>query len=79
MSGALSPPETGASFASFRLLIIRRWPVTHLLPRMWELRHSLSGYDATYVALAEALGEPLSTTDHRLPAAPGIRCQVRVL
>ena len=78
-SGALSSPEAGAAFASFRLLIIRRWPVTHLLPRMWELRHNLSAYDATYVALAEGLSEPLLTTDRRLALAPGIRCQVAVV
>lgn len=49
------------------------------LPRIWELRHNLTAYEATYVALAEALRCPLVTTDVRLAAAAGIRCEVHVL
>ena len=30
--------------------------------RVWELRHNLTSYDATYVALAEALPDPLLIT-----------------
>lgn len=59
--------------------MIRRWPATHLLARMWELRHNLSGYDATYAALAESLGEPLLTMDRHLATAPGLRCTVEVV
>lgn len=50
-----------------------------LLPRCWELRHNLTPYDASYVALAEALDAVLLTADERLAAAPGIRCTVMVL
>lgn len=47
---------------------------------MWELRHNLSAYDATYVALAEATGATaLLTTDSRLLGAPGITCPIEVL
>ena len=49
-----------------------------LAPRVWELRDNLSAYDASYVALAEALQIPLVTTDARLARAPGIRCEVEV-
>lgn len=35
------------------------------LPRVWELRHNLSAYDALYVALAESLGADLITYDAR--------------
>jgi predicted nucleic acid-binding protein len=49
-----------------------------LLPRMWELRDSLTGYDAAYVAVAEAYGCPLVTADLRLAHASGIRCDVMV-
>ncbi|MFT4167002.1 MAG: type II toxin-antitoxin system VapC family toxin [Microlunatus sp.] len=78
-SGRISPAASDTAFAGFRLLAIRRRSASPLLDRMWELRHNLSGYDATYVALAEAIDEPLLTTDRRLAAAPGIRCQVRVV
>lgn len=40
-----------------------------LLPRIWELRHNFSAYDAAYVALAETLDAPLITHDSRLAAA----------
>jgi predicted nucleic acid-binding protein len=48
---------------------VRRYPHAFLLARIWQLRGSLSAYDATYVALAEALEAPLLTRDRRLAAA----------
>jgi predicted nucleic acid-binding protein len=47
-----------------------------LLPRVWELRHNFSAYDAVYVALAEFLNAPLLTRDRRLAAAPGHRARI---
>jgi predicted nucleic acid-binding protein len=78
-SGQFSPAHGEVAFDSFRRLIVRRWPATPFLGRVWELRHNLSGYDATYVALAEALGVSLITTDRRLSRAPGLRCTVEVV
>ena len=47
---------------------------------MWTLRHDLSAYDATYVALAETIGATaLLTTDARLANAPGINCRIELL
>ena len=48
------------------------WPVSD---RVWELRTTISVYDAWYVAIAEATGRPLATLDRRLVAAPGPRCE----
>jgi predicted nucleic acid-binding protein len=42
--------------------------------RIWELRHTLTSYDAWYVAVAEALGLPLATLDARLAKASGPTC-----
>ena len=56
---------------------IHRYPHDVLLPRVWELRHNLTAYDAAYVALAEALDAPLLTRDRRLAAAAGHRAQYR--
>lgn len=50
---------------------LRRYPHDILLPRIWELRHTLTAYDAAYVALAEALDAPLLTRDARLATAAG--------
>ena len=50
-----------------------------LLPRVWELRHNLTAYDAIYVALAEALDAPLVTRDARLAAAAGHQARVEVV
>jgi predicted nucleic acid-binding protein len=49
-----------------------------LLPRMWELRANVSGYDAAYVAAAETLDCPLITSDVRLARVTGLRCAVRL-
>jgi predicted nucleic acid-binding protein len=50
-----------------------------LLERAWELRETVRGPDAMYVALAEALGTTLLTTDGRLAAAPGPTCPIEVV
>jgi len=42
--------------------------------RIWELRHTVTSYDAWYVALAEALQVPLATLDTKLATASGPRC-----
>ncbi len=51
-------------------------PIAH---RVWELRGSVSSYDAVYVALAEQLDADLVTLDRRLVRAPGPRCRFRSL
>jgi predicted nucleic acid-binding protein len=50
-----------------------------LLPRMWELRGNVSGYDAAYVALAEAQGVTLVTADGRLARAATSFCRVELV
>jgi predicted nucleic acid-binding protein len=62
-------------------LPIERYPHTLLVPRVWELRHDFTAYDATYVALAEALEEdvPLLTSDRRLAKAARKHTDVEVL
>ncbi|HEV8680084.1 MAG TPA: type II toxin-antitoxin system VapC family toxin [Stellaceae bacterium] len=57
---------------------VRRHPHLLLLPRVWELRHNLTAYDAVYVALAEALDAPLITRDRRLAASSGHRARIEL-
>ncbi len=53
---------------------IRRMPLPPLLDRMWELRDTITPYDAAYVALAEQLNGSMITCDAKLAAASGARC-----
>lgn len=47
----------------------------HVADRVWELRGSVTAYDAWYVAVAELVDAPLATLDDRLTRASGPRCQ----
>ena len=57
---------------------VTRYPHSVLLPRMWQLRHNFSAYDAAYVAVAEELEGTLMTRDRRLAQASGHRARVEV-
>jgi predicted nucleic acid-binding protein len=65
--------------ADLERLDFERVPTLRLLRRAYELRSNVTGYDATYVALAEALDCDLLTADQRLARASGPRCTIRVL
>jgi predicted nucleic acid-binding protein len=58
---------------------LRRAPHGPLVGRCWELRHNLTPYDASYVALAEVLDVLLVTADKRLARAAGVRCEIEAL
>lgn len=59
-------------------LVLNRYPHDFLIPRVWELRATLTAYDAVYVALAEALEAPLLTCDGKIASAPGHSATVEV-
>ena len=60
-------------------LPIRRYPHEILLPRIWDLRHNLTAYDAAYIALAEVLDAPLVTRDRRLAETTGHDAEIELL
>jgi predicted nucleic acid-binding protein len=66
------------ALADLEELPLRRASHSPLLARCWELRHNLTPYDASYVALAEALEVVLLTADRRLARASGIRCEIEI-
>lgn len=73
-----------ATAAALAVDDLRTWPGERyghraLLERAWELRHNVRGWDAAYVALAEALDATLLTLDRRLASAEGPRCPIEVV
>ncbi|HWW67094.1 MAG TPA: type II toxin-antitoxin system VapC family toxin [Solirubrobacterales bacterium] len=78
-AGRLDERRSAQALADLAALPLRRVPHLPLVPRVWELRDNLSAYDATYVALAEALDVLLLTADGPLERAAGVRCEIEVL
>jgi predicted nucleic acid-binding protein len=76
LAGQVSPDQAAQAHGDLLDLTIELWPYDILASRAWELRHNLSIYDATYVALAETTDLTLVTLDQRLAKAPGTRCQI---
>jgi len=79
LRNVISQTRGWQAIEDYNNLLLRRYPHTPLLARIWELKANLSAYDATYVALSEALNAPLLTCDLRLANAPGHHARVQVL
>jgi predicted nucleic acid-binding protein len=62
-------------FANLRLL---RYPIRIVAHRAWEMRQSVSAYDACFLALAEVLDCPLVTCDRRMASASGHHAIIEV-
>jgi predicted nucleic acid-binding protein len=77
--GEVDIRRAALALADLAALPLRRAPHRPLLARCWELRDNLTVYDASYVALAEALDVTLLTGDGRLARAPSPRCRVEML
>lgn len=73
-SGDAEASTAAGALGDLAAVPVELYPFEGLAERVWELRGSLTAYDAWYVALAEALEAPLATLDRRLMRAPGPRC-----
>lgn len=78
LAGDISPDIAALAHDDLIQLRVDLFPNEPFAPRVWQLRANLTAYDAWYVALAEVLGWPLVTLDHRLARAPGPRCEFRL-
>jgi predicted nucleic acid-binding protein len=78
-AGHLSAARAVEALEDLAALDVARYPHDVLLPRVWELRRTVTAYDGAYLALAELLPATLVTRDARLASVPGVRARVEVL
>ena len=78
-SKAIDAARGTAALQDFVDLPIQRYAHGIFLPRVWSLRQNYTAYDATYVALAEALDAPLITRDRRLANGAGHTARIEVM
>jgi predicted nucleic acid-binding protein len=69
LQGVISVNRADDAVRDLLDLRVSRYPHLVLLPRIWQLRHNFSAYDAAYIVLAEKLGAALVTRDARLASA----------
>ncbi len=79
LGGKITERRAGDALAALAESALELVGTKPLLPRMWQLRGNISGYDAAYVAAAETCGCPLVTADVRLSRIGGLRCEVRLV
>lgn len=79
LRGRLDGTAAGQAVADLRDCPGERFGHRWLLERAWQLRDSVRGWDAFYVALAEAFDATLLTLDARLAHAHGPTCPIEVL
>ncbi len=73
LTGEMTDDRAEEAIRNHLALPIERYSHELLAGRIWQLRTSLTAYDAAYVALAEVLGAPLVTTDARLARSAAAR------
>lgn len=70
----VTTPQANAARDDLMQLDIELFPFAPFSDRIWELRLTVTSYDAWYVAVAEQLAFPLGTLDKRLARARGPKC-----
>lgn len=75
LSGQLTGRQAAVAFDELGQWPVQLWSFPSLAARVWELRKSVTAYDAAYVALAEQLKIPLATLDLKLTLANGPACR----
>jgi predicted nucleic acid-binding protein len=78
-AGKMTARRAALAVSDLAALPLRRMSHRLVLQRCWELRHTVTVYDAAYVALAEALAIPLLTADARLSRGARLRCEIKLV
>ena len=76
--GMLTGPRGAAALQDLEDMPVTLFSTRPLVGRAWELRHNFSAGDAMYVVLAEALDEPLLTSDRALARAARQHTEVAI-
>src|SRR6218665_3059433 len=76
LRGVITASEAREGIEIYSRMRITRHDHQLLLPRIWQLRHDMTVFDAAYVALAEALGVPFMTADRKLARTAERYCEV---
>ena len=78
LAGTLTARRFRDAVGDLTALPVTRYPTGPLMARAYELRASVTPYDASYLALAEGLACTLVTADARLSRAAGVRCTIEI-
>jgi predicted nucleic acid-binding protein len=78
LGGKISEAIAIQAMADYAAMPLRHHRAAPFFPRAWQLRHTMTAYDALYASLAEALDRPLITCDEKLRAG-GHRAEVLVV
>jgi len=78
LQAVISAHRADEAFRDLLDLRINRYAHFVLLPRIWQLRHNFTAYDAAYIVLAEHLGAALVTRDRRLASPRAHRAIVEL-
>ena len=75
----ITPARAKEALGEYAALLVERAPHYDMLPRTWELRESVTAYDAAYVSLAEVLAAPLLTCDGKIARSHGHRAKIELI
>lgn len=79
LGGKVGAARAQEAVEALAALVVEEVESARLLDRIWQLRGSVTAYDAAYVAAAELMGCPLVTGDAKLAKAGGLRCPVYLI
>lgn len=77
LGGDITRDVASLGYADLLDLPVDLYPFETVADRVWQLRSTVTSYDAWYVALAELLDAPLATLDTKLARATGPQCEFR--
>lgn len=77
LAGVISADNSAMAYADLLDIPIDLYPFEPFAARVWDLRQTVTAYDAWYVALAESLDASLVTLDEKLANSPGPQCSIQ--